>query len=59
MINPVYLTSTISAAAQDGFKGFLEVSSHPIVSHSISEILLEADISDGTVIPTLLRNKDT
>ena len=59
MINPVRLTSTISAAAQDGFKVFLEVSSHPIVSHSISEILMDADISDGTVIPTLLRNTDT
>ena len=59
MIKPVHLTSTITAAAQDGFKIFLEVSSHPIVSHSISEILLDADISDGTVIPTLQRNKDT
>ena len=59
MISPVHLTSTISAAAQDGFEGFLEVTSHPIVSHSISEILLDADILDGTVIPTLLRNKDT
>ena len=59
MINPVLLTSTINAAVQDGFRVFLEVSSHPIVSHSISEILLDADISDGTVIPTLLRNKDT
>ena len=58
MINVVNLTSTINAAVQDGFKVFLEVSSHPIVSHSISEILLDADIVDGTVIPTLLRNKD-
>lgn len=35
------------------------MSSHAIVSHSISEILLEAGVSDGAAIPTLLRNKDT
>ncbi|KAL8689084.1 MAG: hypothetical protein Q9218_005164 [Villophora microphyllina] len=59
MIKPVLLNSTIRAVAEDGFKIFLEVSSHPIVSHSVSEILTDADISDAVVIPTLLRNKDT
>jgi len=59
MVNPVLLNSTIKAAAEDGFKVFFEVSSHPIVSHSISEILLDAEVSDALVIPTLLRNKDT
>lgn len=59
MIKPVLLTSTIAAAAEDGYKTFLEVSSHPIVTHSISETLIEAEISDGIVLPTLIRNENT
>ena len=59
MVKPVLLNSTVTAAAQDGFRVFLEVSSHPIVSHSILEILSDAEIADASVIPTLLRNKDT
>ncbi|KAL8733404.1 MAG: hypothetical protein Q9181_003612 [Wetmoreana brouardii] len=59
MIKPVLFNPTIKTAAEDGFRVFLEVSSHPIVSHSISEILTDADVSDAVVIPTLLRNKDT
>lgn len=57
MVNPVLLTSAIKAAASDGHKLFLEVSSHPIVSHSIRETLLDLQCSDAMVIPTLLRNR--
>lgn len=59
MIKPVLLTSTIAAAAKDGYKAFLEISSHPIVTHSISETLMEADVPDSIVVPTLIRNEDT
>lgn len=59
MVNPVLLTSAISAAVQDGFRLFVEVSSHPIITHSVTETLLDCDISDGIVIPTLFRNQDT
>ncbi|KAL9584149.1 MAG: hypothetical protein Q9203_004782 [Teloschistes exilis] len=59
MVKPVLLNPAIRAVAEDGYRVFLEVSSHPIVSHSISEILTDADISDAVVFPTLLRNKDT
>ncbi|KAL8663152.1 MAG: hypothetical protein Q9202_004084 [Teloschistes flavicans] len=59
MIKPVLLNSTMRAIAEDGYRVFLEISSHPIVSHSISEMLTDADISDAVVIPTLLRNEDT
>ena len=59
MINPVRFTSAVKAAAEDGFEVFLEVSAHPIVSHSVTEILADTDVPDGTVIPTLLRDKDT
>ncbi|MCJ1263393.1 hypothetical protein MMC22_003263 [Lobaria immixta] len=57
-IKPVLLTSTIAAAAKDGYKTFLEVSSHPIVTYLISETLIEADISDSIVLPTLIRNEN-
>ena len=59
LIRPVLLTSTINAAAEDGYRTFLEVSSHPIITHSINETLMDAEISDATVIPTLLRDKST
>ena len=58
LIKPVLLNTTIEAAAQDGYRVFLEVSSHPVVCHSISETLSSAKIDDCLVIPTLLRNKD-
>lgn len=57
MVNPVLLRQTINAAAEDGFKIFVEVSSHPIVSHSITETLIDKDIEDHAVIPTMVRGK--
>lgn len=39
MVNPVRLRSAVEAAAEDGHRLFLEVSSHPIVLHSLQEIL--------------------
>ncbi|KAL8794650.1 MAG: hypothetical protein Q9195_002846 [Heterodermia aff. obscurata] len=59
LIKPVLLNTTIEAAAQDGYRVFLEVSSHPVVCHSISETLSSAKVDDCLVIPTLLRNKDS
>ncbi len=59
MVKPVLLTSAINAATEDGYKLFLEVSSHPIVAHSINETLMDTNSSDSIVIPTLLRDKDT
>jgi 6-methylsalicylic acid synthase len=59
MINPVLLTSAVRAAAEDGYKLFLEVSSHPIISHSVNETLMSLDVDDAIVVPTLLRNKPT
>lgn len=57
MINPVLLTNAVRAAAEDGFRLFLEVSSHPIISHSVNETLMSLDVDDTLVMPTLLRNK--
>lgn len=61
MENPVFLTAAIQAAAADGFRLFLEVSSHPIVSHSIGETLLSCDgiedDEDVAVVGTMRRKK--
>lgn len=57
MVKPVLLTSAANAAVEDGLRLFLEVSSHPIISHSITEILLAKGIEDFSVIPTMTRGK--
>ncbi|KAF3201294.1 hypothetical protein TWF106_006595 [Orbilia oligospora] len=56
MIQPVLLTNAVKAALEDDFGIFLEVSSHPIIAHSINETIIEAD-SDGVIFPTLRRDK--
>ncbi|OJD30788.1 6-methylsalicylic acid synthase [Diplodia corticola] len=56
MISPVWLTSAVAAAVEDGFRVFLEVSTHPIVSHSINETLAERDFSEAATIGTMRRN---
>ncbi|KAF5664398.1 6-methylsalicylic acid synthase [Fusarium circinatum] len=57
MVNPVLLTSAVDAAVEDGFRVFLEVSSHPIVSHSIEETLTSAGLEDFAVISTMKKGK--
>lgn len=57
MIRPVLLTSAVDAAAEDGLRLFLEVSSHPIVSQSISETLMGKGINDFSVHSTMERKK--
>ncbi|KAI0110932.1 6-methylsalicylic acid synthase [Nemania sp. FL0031] len=59
MVNPVHLTSAVRAAVSNGFRLILEVSSHPIVSHSVHETMTDVGIDDDefAVLPTLRRNK--
>ena len=59
MVNPVLLNSAVTAAVKDGFRLFLEVSSNPIVAHSINETLMDFGVNDDefAVIPTVQRNK--
>jgi 6-methylsalicylic acid synthase len=57
MINPVRLTAAVGAALEDGLRMFLEVSSHPILAHSISETLMDKGIEDFAVANTMTRNK--
>ena len=58
MVKPVLLTQAVSAAVGDGFKVFLEVSTHPIISHSVEETLLNMGIEEPVVIPTMTRRKE-
>ncbi|KAI4126609.1 MAG: hypothetical protein LQ338_003659 [Usnochroma carphineum] len=57
MVKPVLLTQTVNAAIEDGFRVFMEVSSHPVVSHSIEETIINSGIEDYAVIPTMGRGK--
>ncbi|OJJ45348.1 hypothetical protein ASPZODRAFT_160229 [Penicilliopsis zonata CBS 506.65] len=56
-VGPVFLTSAVKAAAEDGFRVFMEVSSHPVVGHSIRETLLESNINPAAVLPTMRRDQ--
>lgn len=55
---PVRFTEAVQAAVEDGHRLFLEVSSHPVVAHSISETLHHLDVEVGTVTGTLRRDRD-
>lgn len=44
--NPVRLTAALTAAAADGYRAFLEISPHPLVTHSIRECLVSDDTED-------------
>ena len=56
-VNPVLLRSAVNAAAEDGYRLFLEVSSHPIVAHSVSETLMAQGIEDFGVFGSMDRKK--
>ncbi|MBV9822757.1 MAG: acyltransferase domain-containing protein [Actinobacteria bacterium] len=55
--NPVRFAEAVSAAAADGYRIFLEISTHPVVSHSVLETLAAAGIDDATVLGTLRRDR--
>lgn len=52
----VRFAEAVTAAAEDGHRLFLEVSAHPVVSHSIVETLLHLGMEDHAVIPLLRRD---
>ncbi|MBV9381609.1 MAG: type I polyketide synthase, partial [Streptosporangiaceae bacterium] len=55
--DPVRFTGAIAAAAEDGHRIFTEISSHPIVTHSIGDILAGLGIADAAVGYTLRRGE--
>ncbi|KAJ4354064.1 uncharacterized protein N0V89_005797 [Didymosphaeria variabile] len=56
MIEPVRLNDAVCAAADDGFRIFLEVSAHPIVTHSISETLAAQGLDESATFGVMKRD---
>ncbi|GKZ18416.1 type I Iterative Polyketide synthase (PKS) [Aspergillus brasiliensis] len=57
MVQPVRLQSAVTAIAQDGFRALVEVSSHPIVTHSVVETMSECTEDSTLVTPTMVRRQ--
>ncbi|GAA3749229.1 type I polyketide synthase [Salinactinospora qingdaonensis] len=55
--NPVRFAEAVTAAVEDGYRLFLEISAHPVVAHSINETLAELEVDDACVAHTLRRNR--
>ncbi|MGI5375531.1 type I polyketide synthase [Streptomyces sp. CA-251387] len=53
--NPVRFHQAVQAAVEDGHRLFLEVSAHPVVSHSITEVV--ASLPGALVTPSLRRRR--
>jgi 6-methylsalicylic acid synthase len=56
MVDPVWLKEAVEAALDDGYRMFVEVSTHPIVTHSISEVLSVHEYEDSVAIGVMSRN---
>ncbi|GGW54704.1 phthiocerol synthesis polyketide synthase type I PpsA [Streptomyces lucensis JCM 4490] len=55
--SPVRLREAVTAAAEDGHLAFLELSAHPVVTHSIGETLSELGLEDAFTGSSLRRNQ--
>ncbi|WP_342672289.1 beta-ketoacyl synthase N-terminal-like domain-containing protein [Micromonospora nigra] len=55
---PVRFAEAVQAAVEDGHRLFIEVSSHPVVTHSVGETLDHLDIEDAKAVGTLRRGTD-
>ncbi|KAI0438208.1 6-methylsalicylic acid synthase [Xylaria telfairii] len=57
-VYPVLLKSAVNAAVEDGYRIFVEVSSHPIVLNSVDDTILDSGLSDEDfkTIPTMKRD---
>lgn len=58
LCEPVKFTEAVEAAIEDGHRLFLELSSHPIVAHSITETLDHRGIEDSVVVSSTRRDSD-
>jgi 6-methylsalicylic acid synthase len=54
--NPVRLVDATTAAVEDGYRAFIEISAHPVLAHSLDETLTELDV-DAFVGTSLRRDK--
>jgi 6-methylsalicylic acid synthase len=56
---PVRLAGAIASAAADGYRTFVEISPHPVVTHSVLETLSADGYEDVFVGASLRRNRPT
>ncbi|MBA0052922.1 acyltransferase domain-containing protein [Streptomyces sp. AJS327] len=54
---PVRFADAVIAAAEDGHRAFLEISGHPVVTHSVEETLTHVGVPDRRVLGSLRRNQ--
>ncbi|MGA5757806.1 type I polyketide synthase [Nonomuraea bangladeshensis] len=54
---PVRLADAVGAAATDGYRAFIEISAHPVVTHSVLETLGDGGHEDVFVGGSLRRNR--
>jgi len=56
--DPVRFQQAVTAAAEDGYRVFVEVSPHPTQLYPMNETLRAAGVTDALVVPTLRRDTD-
>lgn len=59
MVNPVRLCEAVQAAVDDGWRIFLEVSAHPIVSHSINDVLTTRKCDESATVGVMQRGNSS
>ncbi|CZR60816.1 related to 6-methylsalicylic acid synthase [Phialocephala subalpina] len=59
MLHPVLLRGGIQDLADDGYRVFVESSTHPIITNSVTETLDDLGIDDHAVISTIIRNQSS
>ncbi|OQE41362.1 hypothetical protein PENCOP_c005G01255 [Penicillium coprophilum] len=57
MVQPVQPQSTVDSLVDDGFRAFVELASHPIITHSIVETITERTSNRFIVTPTMVRKQ--
>ncbi|MFJ1914562.1 SDR family NAD(P)-dependent oxidoreductase [Streptomyces sp. NPDC088147] len=55
---PVRFADAVAAAAADGFRIFVEVAPHPLLTTALQQNLDAAGVDSALVLPTLLREQD-
>ncbi|MFC9249786.1 type I polyketide synthase [Amycolatopsis thailandensis] len=55
--DPVRFAAAVEAAVEDGHRLFLEISAHPVVGHSVTEVLHARGVA-GAAIASLRRGRD-
>lgn len=56
--NPVRFRQAVTAAAEDGYRVFVEVSPHPTQLYPLAETLRATGVDDALLLPTLRRGPD-